>query len=76
METIHYFLKRYAEHMNKPASEEIERQVAEYERGLREQLAREQQFAELAARQREQHVPAKLLPVLGQSSGSPTVHAS
>ena len=76
VETIHYFLKRYAEHMNKPASEEIERQVAEYERGLREQLAREQQFAELAARQREQHVPAKLLPVLGQSSGSPTVHAS
>src|SRR4030095_11026451 len=32
VETIHYFLKRYAEHMNKPSSEEIERQVAEYER--------------------------------------------
>jgi predicted CoA-substrate-specific enzyme activase len=75
VETIHYFLKRYAEHMNKPASEEIERQVAEYERRLREQLSREQQFAELAARQRAQHVPAKLLPVLGQSSGSPTIHA-
>jgi activator of 2-hydroxyglutaryl-CoA dehydratase/predicted nucleotide-binding protein (sugar kinase/HSP70/actin superfamily) len=76
VETIHYFLKRYAEQMNKPASEEIERQVAEYERQLREQLMREHQFAELAARQREQAVPAKLLPVLGQSSGSsPTLHA-
>jgi activator of 2-hydroxyglutaryl-CoA dehydratase/predicted nucleotide-binding protein (sugar kinase/HSP70/actin superfamily) len=76
VETIHYFLKRYAEQMNKPADEEIERQVAEYERQLREQLMREHQFAELAARQREQAVPAKLLPVLGQSNGSsPTLHA-
>src|SRR5436190_2554122 len=72
VETIHYFLKRYAEHMNRPeAREEIERQVAEYERKLRDQLLQEHQFAELAAKQREQHVPAKLLPVLGQSSGSP-----
>jgi predicted nucleotide-binding protein (sugar kinase/HSP70/actin superfamily) len=76
VETIHYFLKRYAEHMNKPASEEIEQQVAEYERRLREQLLREHQFAELAAKQRDQAVPAKLLPVLGPSGGSPTVHAS
>jgi predicted nucleotide-binding protein (sugar kinase/HSP70/actin superfamily) len=76
VETIHYFLKRYAEHMNKPASEEIERQIADYERRLREQLLREQQFAELAARQREQAVPVKLLPVFGQRSSSPQLHAS
>ncbi len=76
VETIHYFLKRYAEHMNKPSNEEIERQVAEYERQLREQLTREHEFADLATRQREKAVPAKLLPILGQSSGpAPTLHA-
>jgi activator of 2-hydroxyglutaryl-CoA dehydratase/predicted nucleotide-binding protein (sugar kinase/HSP70/actin superfamily) len=76
VETIHYFLKRYAEHMNKPSSEEIERQVAEYERRLREQLLREHEFAELASRQRENAVPKKLLPILGQASASQsaTVH--
>jgi predicted CoA-substrate-specific enzyme activase len=53
VETIHYFLKRYVERMNEPqVNEEIERQIAEYERKLREQLLREHEFAELAARQR------------------------
>jgi activator of 2-hydroxyglutaryl-CoA dehydratase/predicted nucleotide-binding protein (sugar kinase/HSP70/actin superfamily) len=79
VETIHYFLKRYAEHMNRPSSEEIERQVAEYERRLREQLLREHEFAELASRQRETVVAVvarKLLPILGQtsSSQSATIH--
>jgi activator of 2-hydroxyglutaryl-CoA dehydratase/predicted nucleotide-binding protein (sugar kinase/HSP70/actin superfamily) len=73
VETIHYFLKRYAEHMNEPSVEnnaEIERQVAEYERTLREQLLREHEFAELASRQRETVVPRKLLPIIGQGGVS------
>ena len=54
VETIHYFLKRYIEVMNKPErNEEVERQIAEYEKKLREQLMREHEFAELAAAQRE-----------------------
>jgi predicted CoA-substrate-specific enzyme activase len=69
VETIHYFLKRYAEHMNRPAggNEEIERQVAEYERRLREQLLREQEFADLAEKQRHQVDTRLLLPMIGES---------
>jgi predicted CoA-substrate-specific enzyme activase len=69
VETIHYFLKRYAEHMNGSASrnEEIERQIAEYERRLREQLLREREFAELALSQRNQVDTRLLLPMIGQS---------
>jgi predicted CoA-substrate-specific enzyme activase len=70
VETIHYFLKRYAEHMNAPAREDIERQIAEYEQKLREQLLREHELAELAARQREDAATAKFLPMLGQSKES------
>lgn len=65
VETIHYFLKRYVEHMNKPArNEELERQIAEYERKLREQLLRERQLAELAAAQRERARSKRFLPVV------------
>jgi hypothetical protein len=40
VETIHYFLKRYIEVMNQPGrNEEVERQIAEYEKKLREQVA-------------------------------------
>src|SRR5215470_12548744 len=54
VETIHYFLKRYIEVMNEPArNDEIERQIAAYERKLREQLLHEQELAELSAAQRE-----------------------
>jgi predicted CoA-substrate-specific enzyme activase len=70
VETIHYFLKRYAEHMNKPSSEDIERQIAEYERRLREQLLRDQELAELAVRQRDELAAAKLLPIVSQSGAS------
>ena len=49
VETIHYFLKRYIERMRAPSGEELERQIAEYERTLREQLLREQELAELAS---------------------------
>ena len=68
VETIHYFLKRYAEHMNRPeAREEIEEQIAEYEKKLREQLLREDQFAELAARQQEEIDTKRFLPLVAQS---------
>src|SRR4029450_13304065 len=74
VETIHYFLKRYAEHMNRPAgrNEEIERQVAEYERRLREQLLREQEFADLAMSQRHQVDPRLFLPMIGRSKAANT----
>ncbi|PYR74569.1 MAG: CoA activase, partial [Acidobacteria bacterium] len=69
VETIHYFLKRYAEHMNRPeAREEIEEQIAEYEKKLREQLLREDQFAELAARQQEEIDTKRFLPLVAQST--------
>jgi activator of 2-hydroxyglutaryl-CoA dehydratase/predicted nucleotide-binding protein (sugar kinase/HSP70/actin superfamily) len=66
VETIHYFLKRYAEVMNEPArNEDVERQIAEYERALRERLLREHELAEIGARQREQVLAKRLLPMLG-----------
>jgi activator of 2-hydroxyglutaryl-CoA dehydratase/predicted nucleotide-binding protein (sugar kinase/HSP70/actin superfamily) len=66
VETIHYFLKRYLEHMNEPArNEEVERQIVEYERKLREQLLREHELAELAAEQRELAKMKKFLPMAG-----------
>jgi predicted nucleotide-binding protein (sugar kinase/HSP70/actin superfamily) len=69
VETIHYFLKRYAEHMNRSAArdEDIERQVSDYERRLREQLLRERQLAELAMSQRDQVDARLLLPMIDQS---------
>jgi predicted CoA-substrate-specific enzyme activase len=73
IETIHYFLKRYVERMNEPVRDpEIERQIADYERRLREQLVSEASFAELATQQREHASTARLLPMLGaeQSGGS------
>jgi len=66
IETIHYFLKRYVERMNEPVRDpEIERQIAEYERRLREQLLSEQSFAELASQQHERPSTTRLLPMLG-----------
>lgn len=70
VETIHYFLKRYSEVMNKPArNEELERQIAEYERNLREELLREHQLAEFGARQRQAAQTARFLPMLGAADG-------
>jgi predicted nucleotide-binding protein (sugar kinase/HSP70/actin superfamily) len=72
VETIHYFLKRYVEHMNEPArNEDVERQIAEYERKLREQLLREHELAALAAEQRELARTKRFLPMLG---GPPAPH--
>src|SRR5262249_49836731 len=72
VETIHYFLKRYIEVMNKPErNEEVERQIAEYEKKLREQLIQEHEFAELAAAQREQTATKRFLPVRAEGAGEP-----
>jgi predicted CoA-substrate-specific enzyme activase len=72
VETIHYFLKRYVEHMNAPArDEELERQIAEYERTLREQLLREHELAELAAEQRARVDTSRFLPMLQGSDHEP-----
>jgi predicted nucleotide-binding protein (sugar kinase/HSP70/actin superfamily) len=70
VETIHYFLKRYAEHMNRPPDDEIERQIAEYERKLREQLLREHEFAELASRQADDAATKRFLPVLSPGAAA------
>ena len=65
VETIHYFLKRYVEHMNAPArDQEVERQIAEYERTLREQLLREHELAALAAEQRARVDTSRFLPMV------------
>ena len=77
VETIHYFLKRYVEQMNAPArDEEVERQIAEYERKLREQLLREHEFAELAAEQRERIDAKKFLPMAGPGAGAADLRAA
>lgn len=73
LETIHYFLKRYAEDMNRKqtVNADLERQIAEYERKLREQLLREEEFADLAERQREEAhaAPHRMLPVIAMPPG-------
>jgi activator of 2-hydroxyglutaryl-CoA dehydratase/predicted nucleotide-binding protein (sugar kinase/HSP70/actin superfamily) len=71
VETIDYFLKRFREQMDhhKQKAEEIERQIAEYERQLRRQLMLDESLTELAARQRESLAAARMLPMLGASGG-------
>src|SRR6185437_9982265 len=76
VETIHYFLKRYVERMNEPArNEEMERQIAEYERALRERLLWEHELAALAAEQREFAKTKKFLPMAGHGSDDGGPHA-
>jgi predicted nucleotide-binding protein (sugar kinase/HSP70/actin superfamily) len=80
VETIHYFLKRYVEDMQKrPISEaDLERQIAEYERRVREQLMREAELAALAEQHQELAEEMKLkrtlLPVIPQQQ-APSHHA-
>jgi activator of 2-hydroxyglutaryl-CoA dehydratase/predicted nucleotide-binding protein (sugar kinase/HSP70/actin superfamily) len=72
VETIHYFLKRYVEDMQKrPVSlDDIDREVAEYERSLRAELLREAEISALGERHRmladEMKSAGVLLPVVGQ----------
>ena len=71
VETINYFLKRYAEQMQPSArTADIEQQIAEYEKNLREQLLREAQFAELAMRQHQQVDTSRFLPLATQAASS------
>jgi predicted nucleotide-binding protein (sugar kinase/HSP70/actin superfamily) len=73
VETIHYFLKRYTEDMNRKrtAGSAIEEQIAAYERQLRQQMLFDEELADLAARQREAGVSRhRLLPVLPLGHGA------
>ena len=72
VETIHYFLKRYAEDMNRKrtAAAAIDEQLAAYERQLRQQLLFDEELADLAARQRQAQVNHRLLPVLPLGQGA------
>ncbi len=58
--------------MNRPqlSPEEIERQMAEYEERLREQLLREHENAELLERHQEAIATKTFLPVIGSSVGT------
>jgi predicted nucleotide-binding protein (sugar kinase/HSP70/actin superfamily) len=80
VETIHYFLKRYLEHMHEPArradTDEIERQLAAYEAHLRAQLLREHELAELAAAQRARVDTRMFLPMAGAGRGGDDLQAA
>jgi activator of 2-hydroxyglutaryl-CoA dehydratase/predicted nucleotide-binding protein (sugar kinase/HSP70/actin superfamily) len=73
VETIHYFLKRYVEDMQKRplTGADLEQEIAAYERQLREQLLKEAELAALAEQQREMSAAMKrsgrMLPVLTAS---------
>ena len=71
VETIHYFLKRYIEDLKQRRQQpvDIEQQLREYEVRLREQLRHEQEFAELAARQREETGRLRTLPMTALGEG-------
>jgi hypothetical protein len=67
VETIHYFLKRYTEDLKRRthAHGDVEQQLADYERQIREQLLLEQELAELAQAQAATPARGRLLPMLG-----------
>jgi predicted CoA-substrate-specific enzyme activase len=71
VETIHYFLKRFAEDMSRKrnAANDIEEQMAAYERQLRQQMLFDEELAALAARQQEERVGHRVLPVLPLGQG-------
>ena len=81
VETIHYFLKRYIEDMQKnPVSaEDIDRQIAEYEQKLRDEMMREAELAALAQKHQEMademKLAGKLLPLVNQHDHAPLSHA-
>jgi activator of 2-hydroxyglutaryl-CoA dehydratase/predicted nucleotide-binding protein (sugar kinase/HSP70/actin superfamily) len=76
VETIHYFLKRYVEDMQKRplSSADIDRQLAEFENRLRNEMLREAELAALAHQQLEAadklNLSRRLLPVI--NSGGPS----
>jgi activator of 2-hydroxyglutaryl-CoA dehydratase/predicted nucleotide-binding protein (sugar kinase/HSP70/actin superfamily) len=79
VETIHYFLKRYIEEMQKRpiSTADIDRQLAAYERKLREEMIREAELAAMAERHNEMaeamKLSRKMLPIL-EAGGSSTPH--
>ena len=81
VETIHYFLKRYAEDMQRKrcAGAAVEEELAAFERRLRHETVFDEELAELAARQRESQTRHRMLPVLplgpGSSAGDRELHA-
>jgi predicted CoA-substrate-specific enzyme activase len=83
VETIHYFLKRFTEDMNrkKDAGADIEAEIAAYEQRLRKQMLFDEELAALAARQEATRAQYRhrLLPVLPPAhtggSPSPDLHA-
>ena len=71
VETIHYFLKRYSEDLIRKRQQrntDVERQLADYEKQIRDEMQREQEFAELAERQRESATAGRLLPMVPPSA--------
>ena len=81
VETIHYFLTRYTEDLKRRTHIGVDREahLAAYEREIREQLLREQEFAALARAQEASVRRGRLLPMLGaehQAPQSRTQHAA
>src|SRR4029453_14231342 len=78
VETIHYFLKRYVEDMQKRplSSADIDRQLAEFENRLRNEMMREAELAALAERHHElaeaMRLSRKLLPIANSAASSAT----
>ena len=76
VETIHYFLKRYVEDMQKrPVTmKDIDRHLADFERRLREELMREAELTTLGERHQELakeiKLSRRLLPVVNTGSSS------
>jgi predicted nucleotide-binding protein (sugar kinase/HSP70/actin superfamily) len=78
VETIHYFLKRYVEDLQKRpvAAADVDRHLAEFERRLREEMMREAELAALAERQHELTADMKrrraFLPIVEARHAAPT----
>jgi hypothetical protein len=82
VETIHYFLKRYVEDMQKhPLSEaDLDRHLAEYEARLRAELLRQAELSVLSERHQElaeeMKVTRTLLPIVNRAgAGDSASHA-
>ncbi len=72
VETIHYFLKRYVEDMQRQpvaSTADIDRQLAEFERRLRDEMIREAELAVLGEQHlelaEEMKLSRKFLPLVG-----------
>jgi hypothetical protein len=63
--------------MNAPVrDDELERQLAEYERQLRQQLLREEELEALALEQAQLARTKKFLPMAGNQHGGPGLRAA